>query len=227
MYKFKPSTNSKNISSIIRYKVKKMPEGKVFAIDELITRSLKTLAMNENIELSAIKARVLRTLSRLHEEGVLRRIQNGIYYKPEFSEMFNFELPPSIPEVAQVLAKKNHEILQVHGGEAANRIGLSTQMSIQVTFYTNGTSREVEVAGSNIRFIHSRNKKLFQHHGTNVGVAISALNYLGKELVSENVLNKVKTYLSEDEFKALMNSALPAWLYEALRLSLKNQERTN
>lgn len=212
---------------MIRSKVKKMPEGKVFAIEELITRSLKTMAVNENIELGIIKARVLRTLSRLHEEGTLRRIQNGIYYKPEFSEMFKFELPPSIPEVIQVLAKKNHEILQVHGGEAANRIGLSTQMSIQATYYTNGTSREVYVAGSYVRFIRSRNKKLFQHNGTKVGVVISALNYLGKELVSENVLSKVKIYLSEDELNELMNSALPAWLNEELKSSLKNQECTN
>lgn len=219
MIKFKPNANSKNISSVIRYKIKKMPKGKVFSIDELITRSLKTLAVNENIELSTLKARVLRTLSRLLEAGELRRIQNGIYYKPEYSEMFNFELPPSIPEVIQVLAKKNHEILQIHGGEAANRIGLSTQMSIQASYYTNGASREVHVAGSYVRFIHSRNKQLFQHQGTNVGVAISALNYLGKELVSESVLSKVKTYLTEDEFCELMNSALPAWLHEKLRLS--------
>lgn len=231
MYRIQPSTNSNNISNLIRNKVKEMPQGKVFTAEGLLTRSIKSLAQSENIQISSMKARILRSLSRLHEEGELRRIQNGVYYKPEFSSSFHFELPPSIPAVVEVLAKKNHESLQVHGGEATNRIGLSTQMALQVTFYTNGTSRDVEVAGSSIRFIHTKNKKLLQHYGTNVGIAISALNYLGKELVTEKVVNKVRSFLSEQEFLELMNSALPEWLHEELRSSEmyhhQSQQRSN
>lgn len=77
MYRMQPNTNSNKISNLIRNIVKKMPQGKVFTVEELLQiRSIKSLTKSENVLLRAIRARVIRSLSCLHEGGKLRQIQN-------------------------------------------------------------------------------------------------------------------------------------------------------
>ena len=54
-------------------------------------------------------------------EGEIQRIQNGIYYKPEYSKVLKGKpLPPNVNEVIKVISKKNKEVLQVHGATAVS-----------------------------------------------------------------------------------------------------------
>nr|WP_269091573.1 DUF6088 family protein [Acinetobacter sp. SM34] len=86
-----------------------------------------------------VKQAVQRTLSRLIEEGSIRRIYNGIYYKPEVSGILKGRmLPPNIDQAFKVISAKNNEIIQMHGALACNRLGLSTQMPMAKVFHTNG-----------------------------------------------------------------------------------------
>jgi hypothetical protein len=69
--------------------------------------------------------------------------------------------------------------IEVHGAEAARRFGFSAQMPVRPVYYTTGPSRRIEYSGIPIILKHVSPRKLVAP-GTNVGLAISALWYLGE-----------------------------------------------
>ncbi|MFV4926653.1 DUF6088 family protein (plasmid) [Acinetobacter baumannii] len=96
--------------------------------------------------------------------------------------------------------------MQLHGGAAANKLGLSTQVPTIYVYYTSGVTRELEIAGIHVKLIHTNNEALIKYAGTNIGLAIAALQYLGKELVSEEVILKIRENLTDKEFQKIDES---------------------
>lgn len=192
-----------NVSQSVKSKIQKYKPGRVFSADE--------------IRIQGNRETVLRTLSRMARRGEIQRIQNGIYYKPEYSKVLKGKpLPPKVNEVIKVISRKNKEKLQVHGATAANWLGLTTQMPMKKTYYTTGVTRDLEIAGARVKLVHSSNKKLFLFSETEIGLAIAAMHYLGKELVDEQVVQKIKSRLNERQFEQLKNSSLPSWMQKII-----------
>lgn len=56
------------------------------------------------------------------------------------------------------------------------------------------------------------------HPGTKVGMAVSALWYLGKEQITNEVFETIRARLSKEEFEALKAAApqMPSWMANAL-----------
>ncbi|TCB60963.1 hypothetical protein E0H85_03695 [Acinetobacter terrae] len=191
---------SNTISANVRETVAGFAKGRVFTIEDI------------SIELE-VKQVVQRTLSHLIEEGSIRRIYNGIYYKPEVSRILKSRVfPPNIDQTVKVISAKNNEIIQMHGALACNRLGLSTQMPMAKVFHTNGFSREIEIGGARIKFLHTNNDQLLQYAGTKVGIAISALHYLGRGYVNIEVVEKIRLKLTSRDFRRLQKASLPAWI---------------
>ncbi|MOA04866.1 hypothetical protein D3C78_1244390 [compost metagenome] len=122
---------------------------------------------------------------------------------------------PSALAVIRVIAKQNHETIQVHGAEAARAFHLSTQMQTQPVLYTSGSSREIRIGALTIRLRHVSPEKL-QHAGTKVGLALVALFYLGRKGVNPTSVAKIKCELTQAEFKQLVACKIPAWMSKAL-----------
>ena len=69
----------------------------------------------------------------------------------------------------------------------------------------------------NLRLLHTKNRKFFQHtFDSRVGMAISALLFLGKEIVDLNMIKKLEKKLTSEEWILLYQSSLPAWLHKLL-----------
>lgn len=186
-----------NISNRIKY----MPKGQPFSIERFANEGSR--------------AAVDKALSRLTASGELERVTRGIYMRPKISR-FAGHVRPSAVSVIRVIAKHNRETIQVHGAEAVRSFSLSTQMQTKPVFYTSGYSREVKIGQSTVRLLHVSPEKL-QHAGTKVGLALSALFYLGKEGVNGAVVASIKTKLAAAEFKQLVASKMPAWMRAAVR----------
>ncbi|WP_417797051.1 DUF6088 family protein, partial [Stutzerimonas nitrititolerans] len=100
---------------------------------------------------------------------------------------------------------------------AVRRLGLSTQMQVLPTFYTSGSTREIKVGNAVVRLRHVSKDRL-QHAGTTVGVALTALYYIGKEGLSANVVSKIVRALSGEELMKLRACKMPAWMRSTLSL---------
>jgi len=152
-------------------------------------------------------------LARLVKAGVLARPVRGVYIRPKRNKYVGIVQPEPI----KVAMAKASGPIEVHGAEAARRFGFSTQMPVRPIYYTTGPSRRIKYGGIPITLKHVSPRKLVAP-GTNVGLAISALWYLGKEQVGPNTFAAIRKQLSQKENEQLKAAVplMPAWMSDAL-----------
>jgi hypothetical protein len=105
------------------------------------------------------RASVDQTLSRLVKQGEIISISRGVFVRPKRSRYVG-EVMPEPSKVAQAIATAHGETIQVHGAEAARRLGLTTQMPLQAVFYTSGPSRELKLGNLPLILKHVARRKL-------------------------------------------------------------------
>lgn len=151
-------------------------------------------------------------LFRLLNRGDIRRIARGIYDYPKIHPQFG-ELSPSIDSVAKLIAEKNNSQLKITGAEAANALGLSTQVPARVVYLTDGPSRKIKIGNQTIELRHA-SPKVMATAGKASGTVIQALKYIGKENVNSDVINKIKETLSDEDKRQLKKdiNAAPDWM---------------
>lgn len=162
-----------------------------------------------------------KALSRLVKEQLIARLTRGVFFRPQQNPLVGTVMP-DISSVVRVIAEQHNEIIQVHGAEAANRFNLSTQVPTSTVYYTSGTSRSIKVGELVVKFIHTTSRRKLQHAGNKVGLALSALWYLGKQQVNVKAISRVRESLSENEFQLLRASALPIWMAQAIEAFADN-----
>lgn len=155
-----------SVSESLSNRIKHMPKGKPF------TRALFAQA--------GTRASVDKALSRMVLRGLLVRVARGVYMRPKLSEYTGRKVRANPIQVMEAIARARGETIQVHGAEAVRRFGLSTQMQVVPTYYTSGSSREIRIGNAVVRLQYSSNQRL-QHAGTPVGMALTALMYLGRK----------------------------------------------
>lgn len=186
-------------AELIRQKIEQLPQGQPFT-----PASFLSIAERSTVD---------KTLARMVRAGTLRRPTRGVFVRPIESRFG--AVPPEAFAVA--VAKAHGAPVEVHGAEAVRRFGLSTQVPVRPVFYTSGRSRTFNMGNMPVRLQHVSPRKLVLP-GTKVGMAISALWYLGKEQVNHEVFQTIRSKLSSEEFRALKAAApqMPSWMADAL-----------
>ncbi|GGX45305.1 DUF6088 family protein [Saccharospirillum salsuginis] len=161
------------------------------------------------------RSAVDKALSRLVKDGVIQRVARGVFVRPKKSR-FIHNVMPDVSRVIEVIAKDHGETVQVHGAEAARRFKLSTQMPTTPVYYTSGPSREIRIGNLKVKFMHTTSHRKLQHAGKKPGLALSALWYLGKDGVDDEVIQRIQEGLSRKEFEELRTSKMPAWMAGAI-----------
>ena len=82
-------------------------------------------------------------LIRLADEGLIKKILFGVYYKPEFSELLGEAVAPSPNKVAHALARNFGWTIVPCGDTALNLLGLSTQVPSQWVYVSDGAYKAV------------------------------------------------------------------------------------
>lgn len=158
---------------------------------------------------------VNKALSRMTRSGLLERVARGIYMRPKISEYTGRNVRANPITVMETVAKASGETIQIHGVEAIRRLGLSTQMQVLPTYYTSGSTREIKMGNAVVRLRHSSWQRL-QQAGTQAGLALTALFYLGKEGMTDQVTGKILCSLSAEEYSKLMACKMPKWMRKVL-----------
>lgn len=194
----------------IRKAIQKLSEGEVFT-----AKNFRHIASESNLK---------QILSRLSKEGVITRSARGVYVKSELLNKLGLT-PPSAREIAKVIADSTAETIVVHGAEAVRQFHLSTQVPMKLIFYTNGRSRTLTIDNQQIELRHLSPSRLLTAN-SQVGLALSALVYLGRENVNNDVIEKIKRRLTSQDFSALLKEMnnMPAWLASAFYYYLKDRE---
>lgn len=158
------------------------------------------------------RAAVDQALSRLAKTGVISRLTRGVFVRPEENRFVGRVLPEPA-KVAETIASARGGRIQVHGAEAARRFGLSTQVPTQAIFLTTGPTKRFHVGKLPVTLKHASPRKLVLANRP-AGVALSALWYLGKEQVTPETIETIRSKLPPKEFEALKaaKASMPAWM---------------
>lgn len=192
-----------SVSTRIAQRVKRLPKGQPFCISrfaELGTRGA-----------------VSKAVARLVGRGELERVHRGVYMRPK-SSRYVARVRPSALDVVRLIARQNRQALQIHGANAVRQFGLSTQMPLIPIYYTSGSSRSLFLGKAEVRLIHAE-PMVMQHAGTEVGMAISALFYLGKDGSTPECIAALKKALRPENLTTLMACKMPKWMRIALELT--------
>ena len=162
------------------------------------------------------RAGVDQALSRLARSGVLRRVGRGLYHYPKISARFG-DLSPAPDALARALARKTGSRLQGTGAQAANALGLSTQVPARATFVTDGPSRQMRLGNQVIQLRRAAPRRLVGA-GKRWVTALQALAYLGRDQVDPSAIRRLRSALSIADRQALGRHAghAPDWMRPAI-----------
>lgn len=160
-------------------------------------------------------------LSRLCRSGKLRRFAKGIYYVPLYDKWDGTLREPSLDAIAQKIAQRDNARIIPTGAYALNKLGLSTQVPVNIVYITDGSARQVNFGeGKSITFRHSNDLGNFAYQSKLMQLAIIAMREIGEKAITEAQVAKIKNmiteHVSEQDFKHDIVFA-PTWVKTILQ----------
>ena len=190
--------------SIIRDRINQSENGTVFVAVDFVDVSDKT-----NIN---------AYLARLVDEGLVRRVMRGVYYKPQFSEFLNEVTVPSVDKVAHAIARNFGWTIVPSDEAALNYLGLSTQVPAIYVYVSDGAYKEYSYGNTTIEFKKTTNKEVSKL-SYKTALVVQALKSLGKDNIDDIVISRLRTLLTDSEKETMLDEAkaTTAWIYEFIK----------
>ena len=166
----------------------------------------------------ASNATVRQILKRLADERKIQRIIDGFYYNPKYSELIGEYEAVSIHELALAIARKYNWNIAPYNSTALNLLGLSTQVPTHYKYISSGRYKEYKIGDTVLEF-KKVNSGEIANMSLKTATVIQAIKSLGKENITNEVIQKIRENLTEKERTDLMNESksVPAWIYEVIR----------
>jgi len=165
---------------------------------------------------------VKKALQRLTNSGELDRVATGIYVRPVFDDVIG-KVSTSIEDIAKAIAKRDKARIVPSGAYALNRLGLSTQVPMNVIFLTDGSARKIKIGKRSILFKKTSPKNVAAV-GEISGLAIQALKTIGKEKVLDREMEHIQELLKKEKPTRLEHDIrlAPVWIREIMKPVLKS-----
>jgi hypothetical protein len=159
---------------------------------------------------------VSKALERLTKEEKLYRVATGFYALPKSHSDFGVILP-NIDEIALAIAKRDKARVIPTGSYALYKLGLTTQVPMNVVYYTDTSARFVKVGKRTIKFKKASSRNL-AFRGEISMLAVQALRSLGKGNATDEEITHIKTILQNENPTHLRHDLLlaPVWIRELL-----------
>ncbi len=156
---------------------------------------------------------VRKSLQRLTEKEVLIRLSKGIYYYPKYDKLLGL-VYPSAEQIGNAIAKRDKARIIPTGSYAMYRLGLTTQVPMNVVYLTDGSARKVQIGKQTIVFKKTSPKNLSAKNQLS-NLIIQGLRAIGKENVTQSHIIKIKKIIVDgNEMNDLHNDILhaPVWI---------------
>jgi hypothetical protein len=158
-------------------------------------------------------------LSDLSAQGKIRRIAHGMYDYPKYSDFLGKELSPDIDQVARAYARKFNWRIEISGDSALNYFGLSTQVPGTYIYLSDGASKSYDIMGTTLKFKKSQLKNIgFKYSESSL--IVQALNALGKEHITDNVIKKIREQIEPKKYEKILKDTQSStvWIYESIKV---------
>lgn len=161
---------------------------------------------------------VRSALYRLIQDGILRRILNGVYEKPKYSKLLDEYVAADPEAVANALARSYHWTIAPCGNTALNLLGLSTQVTAVWSYISDGPYKTYEWNSTKLEFKHRTNKEI-TGLSYMTSLVIQALKTLGRSNVTPEVIQLLSEKLTDKDKQACLKEATEStdWVYDTIR----------
>jgi hypothetical protein len=186
-------------------KIKKSKRGSAFFVD-----SFASITNAKSVN---------KALERLVAAGELQRVATGIYVRPAKDKIIGTILP-SVDEIAIAIAKRDKARIVPTGSYAMYKLGLTTQVPMNVVYYTSASARRIKIGKQTIIFKKASSRSLAAI-GDISKLAIQALRTIGKDNVTVEEIEKIKGLLKREKNYHLQHDLklAPVWIRQLLELS--------
>ena len=185
-------------------RISNLPAGEIFVISDFSDL--------------ADDAAIRKVLSRLEGDGKIRRIMRGIYDCPIYNDFLGEYVEPHPDKIAHAIARNFGWTIVPCGDTALNMLGLSTQVPSVWLYVSDGNYREYKCGNITIEFKHTANREISKI-SSKTALIIQAIKALGKEKITDEVINKIKVATTEDERNLMFTEAKYAtsWIYDIIK----------
>jgi DNA-binding Xre family transcriptional regulator len=194
---------TKSVQTRIENKIKSMKRGRI-----LFPSNFDDIG---NVEV------VKKSLLRLENKKFLVRLAHGIYLYPKQDKLLGV-LYPTIEEIALAIAERDKARIIPTGTTALNKLGLSTQIPMNIVFLTDGAPRSIVVGKRTIKLKRTSPKNLAVK-GEITSLIIQALKEIGKDNVTAVQLEKIKIHLEKEKQEIIEHDAklAPVWISKIMK----------
>lgn len=165
---------------------------------------------------------VKKTLFELEKEGILIRLAPGMYYLPIQSRLG--VLYPSIDEIVQAIAKRDHATIMPSANTALHQLGFTPQVPMNYEYLTNGAARVVHLEYNTVRLKHGVAAN-FAYRGKLMPLLHQALQAIGKVNITDaDKAHTAHLLLANSEPRTWKHDVrlMPAWERAIVEPIIKN-----
>lgn len=162
-------------------------------------------------------ASVRTALSRLVQKQSIRRLANGLYDLPIVHPSLG-AIMPAMENVIEAIKKSDAIEVQVTGAYAANLLGLSTQIPMRIELYTSGPKRKIHFGKQEILLKPTTPRNMIGA-GTKAGLIFHALRQIGKDNITIEMIEQIKSQIEEKDIKHIKKQIhfAPVWIAKIMR----------
>lgn len=166
-----------------------------------------------------------KALQRLALAGDIRRIDRGLYDRPEINRLTKRPTTPDYRAVVEAIARRDQLRMLVDGMTAANDLGLTDAVPARVKIHTDARRRSIKLDNLVIEFKQTAPSRLYWA-GRPAMRVVQALHWLKDTLSSDRqrILDRLSKALADSVHGAAIRqdladgfAALPAWMQDLLR----------
>lgn len=151
---------------------------------------------------------IRQALSRLVKRGKIRRVARGLYDWPRTVASLGITVAPDVQAVIGAVARHDGARIVPDGAQAANQLGLSTQVPARDSYCSTGHSRRIMLGKRVIQVRHAPPRLMAARGGEGAALVISALAHIGRHDVDDDDIARLKRILTPGD-KADLRRAVP------------------
>lgn len=178
--------------------------------------------VNDFLDLGSYDA-VRKALQRLASSGDIRRIDDGLYDRPQHNPLTKQTNPPDPGQVIDAVARRNQIRVLVDGMTAANDLGLTNAVPARIVVHTDARLKPIKLGNLTITFKPTAASKLYWA-GRPAMRLVQALHWLRDTTDPQTLSAQVRALLRRipdaDQIRADLADGmptLPAWMQDLLR----------
>ena len=161
---------------------------------------------------------VSQALFRIEKNGEIRRVINGVYDKPAYSQLIQEYSVPRIDKIAEALARRFNWNIAPSGDTALNILHISTQVPNVWEYVSDGPHRDYVIGKTPLKFKHVMPREINGYSPITVMI-IQAIRAIGKGNMTQDQTDRFSSVIAAEERETLLKEARTAsgWIYREIK----------